>query len=239
VVTQASALGQAHLQQPSEPTRQLVNALVQPDTALTKEQAAQWKQRLQQLIREGAAALPAMREFLARNVDLDFGPDGSQMLGYSSVRAAMLDALQQIGGPEAVSVMLQTLQTTSDPREIALLAQSLDRQAPEQYRPEAINATREALAMAAQGKLDGRDVGPLFEVLQNFGGAAAIPDLEQASGQWKYYAALSLAQLADGAGIPALIEMARDPAGAAKGTLTAALEMLARVAPEYPRLGLP
>src|SRR6266404_5963985 len=38
VVTQASALGQAHLQQPSEPTRQLVNALVQPDTALTKEQ---------------------------------------------------------------------------------------------------------------------------------------------------------------------------------------------------------
>jgi hypothetical protein len=201
---------------------------------LTPELAAQWKQNLQQLIREGAAALPAIREFLGRNVDLDFGPGGSQILGYSSARAAMFDALEQIGGPEALSVMLQTLQTTGDPREIALLAQSLDKQVPGQYRSEALNASREALAMAAQGKLEGRDVGPLFEVLQKFGGAAAVSDLEQASTHWKYYAVLSLAQLPDGAGIPALIEMARDPAAGGKGTLSVALEMLARVAPQYP-----
>ena len=234
VTIPAPGTGPTQLQQPSDQTRQLVNALVQPDTALTQEQAVQWKRNLEQLIQEGTAALPAMREFLARNVDLDFGPEGRQRLGYSSVRTAMIDALPQIGGPEAVSLMLQTLQTTSDPREIALLAQSLDKQAPEQYRAEAINATRETLALAAQGKLDGRDVGPLFEVLQKFAGAAAVPDLEQASGQWKYYAALSLAQLAEGAGIPALIQMARDPAAAGKGTLSVALEMLARVAPQYP-----
>ena len=194
----------------------------------------QWKKSLGQLVQGGAGAVPAIREFLARSVDLDFGLEGSQILGYASVRTAMLDALQQIGGPEAFSLMLDTLHTTSDPREIALLARNLEGQAPEQYRQEAISAAREALAMAAEGKLDGRDVGPLFEVLQKFGGAAAVSDLEQATGQWKYYASLSLAQLIDGAGIPALIQMARDPAAAGKGTLGVALEMLARVAPQYP-----
>ena len=54
------------------------------------------------------------------------------------------------------------------------------------------------------------------------------------SDQWKYYASLSLSQLANGAGIPALIQMARDPAAAGKGTLGVALEMLAQVAPQYP-----
>ena len=228
------ALAQSSLPEPTAETRQLINALFQPGMALTQEQAVQWKQSLRQLLQEGAAAVPAMREFLARNVDLDFGLEGSKILGYASVRTAMLDALQQIGGPEALSLMLETLQTTSDPREIALLALNLEGQAPEQYRQEAITAAREALAMAAEGKLDGRDVGPLFEVLQKLGGAAAVSDLEQAAGQWKYYASVSLAQLTDGAGIPTLIQMARDPAAAGKGTLGVALEMLARVAPQYP-----
>jgi len=227
-------LAPSSLSEPTTETRRLVNALFQPGVALTQEQVVQWKQSLRQLVQEGGAAVPAMREFLARNVDLDFGLEGSQLLGYSSVRTAMLDALQQIGGPEALSLKLETLQTTSDPREIALLARSLESQAPEQYRQEAINAAREALAMAAEGKLDGLDVGPLFEVLQKFGGPAAVSDLEQATGQWKYYASLSLAQLTDVAGIPALIQMARDPAAAGKGTLGVALEMWARVAPQYP-----
>ena len=228
------ALARSSLPEPTAETRQLISALFQPGMALTQEQAVQWKQSLRQLLQEGAAAVPAVREFLARNVDLDFGLEGSKILGYASVRTAMLDALQQIGGPEALSLMLETLQTTSDPREIALLALNLEGQAPEQYRQEAITAAREALAMAAEGKLDGRDVGPLFEVLQKLGGAAAVSDLEQAAGQWKYYASVSLAQLTDGAGIPTLIQMARDPAAAGKGTLGVALEMLARVAPQYP-----
>jgi hypothetical protein len=228
------ALNPSSLPESTAEMRQLVNALFQPGVALTQDQTEKWKQSLGQLVEEGAAAVPAMREFLARNVDLDFGLEGSRLLGYSSVRTAMFDALQLIGGPEASSLMVETLKTTSDPREIALLARNLESQAPEQYRQEAINAAREALAMAAEGKLDGRDVAPLFEVLQKFGGTAAVSDLEQATGQWKYYASLSLAQLTDGAGIPALIQMARDPAAAGKGTLGVALEMLAQVAPQYP-----
>lgn len=228
------APAQPSLPEPTAETRRLVSVLFEPGMALTQERAGQWKESLRQLVQEGASAVPAMREFLARNTDLDFGPEARQALGFSSVRTAILEALEQIGGPEALSLMRETLQTTSDPREIALLARNLEGQAPEQYRQEAVNAAREALAMAAEGKLEGRDVGPLFEVLQKLGGTGAVSDLQQATGQWKYYAAHSLAQLTDGAGIPALIQMARDPAAAGKGTLGVALEMLAQVAPQYP-----
>ena len=97
------ALAQSSLPEPTAETRQLINALFQPGMALTQEQAVQWKQSLRQLLQEGAAAVPAMREFLARNLDLDFGLEGSQILGYASVRTAMLDALQQIGSRLQIS----------------------------------------------------------------------------------------------------------------------------------------
>ncbi len=138
-----------------------------------------------------------------------------------------------IGGPEALGAARETLQNSADPREIALLAQTLDKMDPEQHRLEALQAAREALAMAASGKLEGADVAPLFEVLRKYGGAEAITDLEQATGKWKYYATMALAQLPDGAGIPALVQMAQDPRGGA-GSRTPALEMLAQLALQYP-----
>src|SRR5262249_37950705 len=105
--------------EPSAYTRQLVNNLFNLDqgaAGLPKpaEQVAAWKQNLQQLIQQGAAGVPAIREFLEKNMDLGFGSDGSQMLGYSSARAAMFDALRQIGGPEAGGALVGALQATAD-----------------------------------------------------------------------------------------------------------------------------
>jgi len=198
--------------------------------AMTAEQSLQWKQNFQGLIQHGAAAVPAILEFLEKNLDYGFGVEGKLALGYSSARGAMFDALLQIGGPEALEGMLQVLRSTADPREIALLAQSLEKLAPEQYRQEAIAAAVQALSMAANGKLQGTDVAPLFQVLQNYGGAGVVADLEQAAKQWNYYATLGLAQLPDGAGIPALIQMAQGNSGA-RGN---ALEMLTQVSLQYP-----
>src|SRR6266446_8908816 len=65
------ALAPSSLAEPTAETRQLVNALFQPGMALTQEQTAHWKESLGQLVQEGASAVPAMREFLARNVDMD------------------------------------------------------------------------------------------------------------------------------------------------------------------------
>ncbi len=221
--------------EPTAYTRDLVTGLSKIDLSrgeVTAEQAAAWKQSLQQLTQRGAEAVPALREFLEKNLDLSFeAAKGGGALGQPSLRLSLLDALQQIGGPEAMALTLDTLRSSSEPREIAWLAQALEKQAPEQYRAEAVNAAREALAQAAAGKLEGRDVGPLFGVLQQFGGAEAVPDLEKARGAWRYYASIALAEMPNGQGVPALIQMARDTS-ASNSRL--GLQMLAQVAPQYP-----
>ena len=196
---------------------------------MTPEQAAEWRGKLRQLVQQGAAGVPAIGEFLRKNTDFDFG-DSAGALGYGSARAALFDALLQIGGPQATSVLLQTMQTTAEPREVAVLARELETLAPEQYRQEALSAARQALAMAGSGKLEGADVGPLFELMYKYGGTGVVPELEQAAKQWNYYATIALAQLPDGAGIPALIQIAQGTS-APKGN---AVELLAQTAPQYP-----
>src|SRR5260370_24043955 len=172
--------------EPSPYTRDLVNKLFKLDqgaTPQTPEQVAAWKQDLRQLVQQGAAAVPAIQEFLEKNVDLGFGSNGVQSLGYGSARYALFDALAQIGGPEAVGALTGTLQTTADPRAIALLAKDLEQMAPAQHRQARLEATRQALTMAGEGKLADADVGPLFEVLYKYGGAGIVSDLEQNGGR--------------------------------------------------------
>ena len=135
---------------------------------------------MQALTQQGVTALPAIREFLEQNQDLNFAAvSGGGLLGQTSVRAALIDALQQIGGPEATALMLQTLQTTALPSEIAQLARNLEQQAPGQYRQETLNAVTDVLAMAEKGQLAGWDVGALFQVLQNYGDATTVAALAQ------------------------------------------------------------
>jgi hypothetical protein len=122
------------------------------------------------------------------------------------------------------------MQKTADPREIAILAQNLDKLDPDQHHQEAIQAARDTLAMAASGKLEGYDVAPLFELLQKYGDASLIPELEKDTSHWNYYGTMALAQIPDGAGIPSLIQMAQGTTGA-RGN---AMEMLTQLAPQYP-----
>jgi len=217
----------------SAETRQMVDLLTRMNPGgvpLTGEQAAAWKQNLQALIQQGAGAIPAIRDFLELNKDFMFGPENTQMLGYESARGALIDALRQIGGPEGTQATLEALRGTGDPREILALARNLDSMAPGEHRQEMLDSARQVLGMAAQGELQGYDVGPLFEVLQKYGGSAALPDLEQGIARWKYYGAIGLVNLPDGAGIPSLIQMA----GGTGSNRGIALEMLAQVSTQYP-----
>ena len=224
--------------EPTPYTRQLVASLTSLDLnhgPITREQAEQWKQGLQTLTQQGAAAVPAIRQFLEQNQDLNFAAvSGGELLGQSSLRAAFIDALQQISGPEALDVMLQTLRTTALPSEIALLARNLEQQAPGQYRQEALNAANEVLAMSEKGQLPGWDVGTVFQVMQNYGDATTAAALVQLQSKWNYYATMSLAQLPGGEGVPNLISQVQD-ADAGTGTKRAlAFQMLAQVATQYP-----
>ena len=225
--------------EPSPYTRQLVSSLTNLDFShgpITRERAQQWKEGFQTLTQQGVTALPAIREFLEQNQDLNFAAvSGGGLLGQSSVRAALIDALQQIGGPEATALMLQTLQTTALPSEIALLARNLEQQAPGQYRQETLNAVTEVLAMAEKGQLAGWDVGALFQVLQNHGDATTAEALAQLQSKWNYYATMALAGLPGGEGVPSLIRQAQDASAGGKRIL--AFQMLAQMATEYPDAG--
>jgi hypothetical protein len=217
-------------------TRGLVGNLAGLDLSggsITPEKAQFWKDEYAKLLREGAGAVPAIRDFLEKNVDVNFASvQGGDQLGASSLRLAMLDALRQIGGPEALGVSAQLMLNTSEPREIAILARNLDAAAPDQYRDTSIAAARIALAKAAQNPAL-VDTSPLFEVLQKVGGAGVLSDLELAAPKWNYYGPMVLASLPEGAGVPALTRLAQN----ADGTFSSsgfAWQMLAQMAPQYP-----
>ena len=217
---------------------QLISKLSQMDLSqgtLTPEQAKQINESLKDLVALGTAAVPSIREFLARNADLSYGDQkGGKMIDYSSLRIGLFDALKQIGGPEALEVSLSTLQNTGDPWEVAILARNVEQQAPGEYRQDVLKAARESLAQASPDRLAGRDVAPLFQIFQTYGDASVVADLEKHIPQWGYYAIMTLAALPDGEGIPALLRQAQDPSavGTRRGDL--ALQMLAQVSVDRP-----
>lgn len=223
--------------EPSPYTRQLVAGLTQLNLttgALSPEQAEQWKQSLQTLTAQGAAAVPAIKEFLDRNQEVNFRSAGSaELLGQPSLRSAFISALGQISGPEATAALVQTLQSTTLPSEIAQLSQVLEQRAPGEYRQEALNAINEVLNMASAGQLPtGWDVGDLFKTLQTYGDSSAASALEQLQGPYKYYATLALAGLQGGEGIPVLSREARDLSSG--GRRDFAFQMLAQSAAQFP-----
>lgn len=222
--------------EPTAEARAAVAVLAQLDVSsgnITPTQAAVWKESLRALVGQGETAVPAIREFLEKNLDLNFGSlDNGAAMGASSLRMALLKAMQEIGGEQAIAGSLQTLQTSADPTELALVAGYLQKADPAQYRDSVLAAAHEALNMAATGEWDGRDVAPLFDVLKTFGGELAAQDLERYANKWFNYTPLVLAELPEGAGIPSLIRLATD------GSVTLGKEtyqrMLAQVSAQSP-----
>ena len=235
---EAGAISETAPVEPTSDPRQLVARLARLDLSdgtITREQAKHWKQQLATLVQKGAAAVPAIREFLALNQELSFkATTGGEFLGQHSLRAAFFDALQQIGGPEAEALMLQTLQTTTLPPEIALLAHQMDQRAPGQYRQEILNAAHEALSMSEKGELPDWDVGPLFQLLQQYGDASTVATLEQFRSQWNYYATMSLAGMPGGEGVPSLVRQAQNAVSGTGTQRELAFQMLAQVSAQYP-----
>jgi hypothetical protein len=196
---------------------ELVNALTQLDVKnpVTPDQAQAWKQALQQLVRQGPTAIPAITNFLAQNLDSNFaGVGGADQLGYPSLRAGLLDALAQIGGPDATAAMLQVLQTSTYPADVAQLLKSMGQPATAEYQQDFLAAVRQQLLIASQPQAgNSPDVGPLFQVLATEGasGAQVAQDIQQYGSNWSFYSAITLANLPNGAGLSALVDLAQTP----------------------------
>jgi len=224
---------------PPSTAQEVIARVGQPEFfagGVSPQKAEELKRSFKQLVEEGAGAVPAIRAYLDRFQDVDFDSGGAaKQVGYTSLRMGMLDALRQIGTPEAKELSLQTLQTTGDPQEIGFLAKGLEQQLPpDQFRSVVLAAASETLAQALSGQWTGRNVTPLFEVLQKYGDEGVISLLEKSSSKWNFYATLALAGMPDGAGIPALVRMAQDQASAAVGHGDFALRPLAQAAMRFP-----
>ncbi|MGA2540788.1 MAG: hypothetical protein ABSG78_04410 [Verrucomicrobiota bacterium] len=199
--------------------KELMASLTQIDgkNPVTPDQAQAWKQALQQLVRQGAAAVPGIQEFLAQNQDANYaGLNGAAQLGFPSLRAGLIDALAQIGGTDATAAMLQILQSSTFPSDVADLAKGLGQAATGEYQQEFLAAIRQQLFMAQQPQAShDTDVGPLFQVLaaEAANGAQVAQDIQQYGSAWSFYSAITLANLPDGAGLPALAQMAQTPGG--------------------------
>ena len=199
--------------------------------------AAQVNQMLQDLRDQGGGALPAIREFLERMEDIEFGElnaDGD-LAESSSLRLALFDMLGEIGGGEAIDIAMAQLGMTGDPLEIAILAQKLEELAPGSYQPELLKAANEALRWAANAPREERpDVGPLFELLQAYGGPEVVRDVARETGQWWEYSLMALAGLPEGEGIPILIAEAYNPTVPLEHKSQFPVQMLAQAATQSP-----
>jgi hypothetical protein len=217
--------------EPSSYTRTLVGNLASIDLsqkAIAPEQATAWRQGLEDLVKRGTESVPAILEYLGKNQDVSFaGVAGANAIGYDSYRSALIDAMAAIGGQDGLQGLVTAMQGNTNPRDIAQIADNLEKLDPGQHRQAAIDAARAALAKASPLDPKSPDVGPLFEVLTKYGGADVVPDFEKAAGHWKYYSTIALGNLPDGAGVPALIQMAQDQNS---GNSAAAIQVLAQMA---------
>jgi hypothetical protein len=200
------------------PAKDLVTSLAGLDPKkgpITKEQAEKFKADLKALVAQGKDAVPAIREFLEKNVELNFATVGGESLGYGSLRASLIDALAQVGGPDATGALLSTLNTTALPSEIGQLARALDQIAPGQYSQDVMNAARQTLELAMSGGLGKEDTAPLYDLIQKATASgqidpATLADLQKAAQTQKWYPVITLANAGD-AGMDAIIAMSKDP----------------------------
>lgn len=200
---------------------------------LTEEDIEHLRQGLELVVAQGSAAVPAIAEYLESKENVKF-KGGEDSLKYASLRVLAITALEQIGGPESVEAAVNAIKDTTEPLEIALLARALEKLEPAGHREVEITTARDTLARVLNDELTGLNTTPLFELLQKFGDAQVAPDLEKSASKWNYYATLALAGLPDGAGVPSLIRLSRDPAVLAIGNGDIALRPLAQVSLIYP-----
>ncbi len=161
-------------------------------------EAAYW---LAELTQHGPAALPHIREFLARNQDIDLDTATFTQnklirevpLEFAlppSLRFGLFDVVRQIGGADAERILAEALGKTGRGVEIVYLTRVLQEMAPNKYRDSALSVARDLLtttSFAFTSPLDRNHRENLFSVLAMYNDtsftATAQSQLVQADGQ--------------------------------------------------------
>jgi hypothetical protein len=86
----------------------------------------------------------------------------------ASLRAGLLNAVQEIGGPEAEQLLAQSLGGNSRPDEVLKLAHMLEQMAPGKYRDTVLAAAQAQLSAGAASQSP-KDAGQFYGVLAMYG----------------------------------------------------------------------
>ena len=199
---------------------------------------------LDQLAQSGPDALPAIRQFLASNADVEYesaatakGPRDLRSLTEAvlppSLRLALFDVVRQIGGDDAEKLLAGTLGHTGRGLEVVFLAQLLEEMAPGKYRDAALAAAQALLNRGVVDSTERFQRDYLFSVLRRFNDASfastAQAQMVQADGRIDRSA---LRYLQDSLGEPSIAiaaQLYKDP----RITEADSRESLARVALTY------
>jgi hypothetical protein len=113
---------------------------------------------LEELTRQGTAALPAIQDFLAAEQDLDLDLGWLErgrgwrdrlpgdFVAPPSLRFGLFDVVRRIGGPAGEQVLSVVQTTTGRGLELAYLTRVLHELAPDRYREPALTSARQLLA---------------------------------------------------------------------------------------------
>jgi hypothetical protein len=163
--------------------------------------------KLEELARRGNAAVPAIRAFLGRNVDVDYNVQNdstdtnrfgnfrpgrffrrledlqTDWVAPPSLRLGLVGVLKEIGGSDAEQTLAEMLSTTGRGVEVAYLARVLEQMAPGQYRDAAVSAAKQLLmnppAINSPDQLDDLYKPYLYGVLEMFNDTSFVPNAEQ------------------------------------------------------------
>ena len=158
------------------------------------EELAEWQDK----------AVPDIRDFLAKNEDLDYsmprteGDDGgdrrfsppwarstpqTEFTLPPSMRIGLFDVLREIGSDDAEHVLAAVLGTSGRAVEVAYLARMLEEMAPGKYREVALNAAkdllRNPLTIDNPNRLDEQAEGYLYGILELYGDTSFIDEAKR------------------------------------------------------------
>jgi hypothetical protein len=159
---------------------------------------------LEDLAALGDEAVPDIREFLAKNSDLDYSvertdrQDGDRR-GWTppwqrnsppteftlppSLRIGLFDVLKDIGSDESEKLMGEVLGTSGRAVEVAYLTRALEEIAPGKYREVALSAAKDLLrnpiAINSPNRLDEQAEGYLYGVLELYNDASFVEDAKK------------------------------------------------------------
>jgi hypothetical protein len=182
-----------------------------------------------ELLKTGPEGLPAIREFLASNVDYDL--DTTAFQGKSrdrvpldfvippSLRLGMLDVLRRMPGPDAEFLLSEALAATGRGCEVEYLATVLQERTATKYRELSIAIARKLLSNAStfsgNSPLDRNHRDYLFAVLTMFGDAGfsqeAQAQLVQTPGQLDRAALKYLQETLGPQSVPVIAQAYQNP----------------------------